>query len=78
MKSSERLIELANGPVDARLAELLRDIAANVSLLERDFEIVRKASRLFEQATNDWMDRALKAEAANTDFDKLSEKRLGQ
>ena len=28
-----------------------------------EFEIVRKASRLFEDAANQWMDRALKAEA---------------
>ena|SRR5665213_1429756 len=28
------------------------------------FEIVREASRLFEQAANSWMERALKAETA--------------
>lgn len=31
--------------------------------LKKDFEIVRTASRLFEQAANVWQERALKAEA---------------
>jgi len=38
--------------------------AMALSNLKKDFEIVRKASRLFENTSNAWMDRALKAEAA--------------
>lgn len=30
---------------------------------KEEFETIRKAARLYEQAANDWMDRALKAEA---------------
>ena len=42
--------------------ERLRTAAQSAPSRE-EFEIVRKASRLFEDAANQWMDRALKAEA---------------
>lgn len=32
--------------------------------LKRDFEISRTAAQMFERASRDWMERALKAEAA--------------
>lgn len=35
----------------------------DLKALRRDFEIVRSASRMFEEAANNWMERALKAEA---------------
>ena len=38
------------------------DMMAN---LKKDFEIARTASHLFERASNDWMERAIKAEKEN-------------
>lgn len=40
------------------------EAADEIERIRVEFEIVRTASRLFEQASNDWMERALKAEAA--------------
>lgn len=39
---------------------------------QSEFEIVRAASRLFEQASNVWMERALKAEAALRDIGEFN------
>ena len=44
---------------------------AEYKRLKADLEIVRKASRLFEEASNAWMERALKAEAELNLSDKL-------
>lgn len=59
--------------------DMLHELVPQVEdKIRREFEPVRRACKLFEEASNAWMDRALKAEAAITDFDKLAEKRLGQ
>lgn len=55
-KCNAQLGELCWPGINADLLELAR--------LRAEFEIVRTASRLFEDAANTWMERALKAEAA--------------
>lgn len=47
------------------LHEHVQKLKVDIAALRCEFEIVRQASRLFEDAMNVWMERAMKAEAAN-------------
>ena len=47
------------------LAKTKEELIEDLIYWRGEFEIARRASRLFEDASNAWMERALKAEAKN-------------
>jgi len=52
---------------DSMAKQLQRSMELN-AVLRKEFEIARTASHLFERASNDWMERALRAEALLNKF----------
>lgn len=58
--SHKELVELC-----LKLDSMLKAERTYSKEVEQNFEISRKASHMFENASNLWMERALKAEAKN-------------
>lgn len=64
--------------INAALASQSQERDAELLSLRKDFEIVRTASRLFEQAAHDGLERALKAERAIAEIRRAAIEECGK